>query len=112
MFNEYYDFKRGLDTRESVGIGGAIVRDDLGAGTVLYLAVILLSIAIFLGVFICVKSSWLVALVGVACMVTGYLYSDGPRPIAYTPYGELIAGVFMGPVIIYNELCSHAANSG
>ncbi|MDR1961128.1 MAG: 1,4-dihydroxy-2-naphthoate polyprenyltransferase, partial [Gracilibacteraceae bacterium] len=29
LFNEYYDYKRGLDTRESVGIGGTIVRDGL-----------------------------------------------------------------------------------
>src|SRR5690625_751773 len=26
MFNEYYDYKRGLDNEKSVGIGGTIVR--------------------------------------------------------------------------------------
>ena len=29
LFNEYYDYKRGLDHAESVGIGGGIVRDGL-----------------------------------------------------------------------------------
>ena len=29
LFNEYYDYKRGLDNAESVGIGGGIVRDGL-----------------------------------------------------------------------------------
>src|SRR5699024_3781495 len=29
MFNEYYDFKRGLDKEDSVGIGGTIVRDGV-----------------------------------------------------------------------------------
>ena len=29
LFNEYYDFKRGLDTADSVGIGGGIVRHGL-----------------------------------------------------------------------------------
>jgi 1,4-dihydroxy-2-naphthoate octaprenyltransferase len=100
VFNEYYDFKRGLDTKESVGIGGTIVRDGVGEKTVFYSAVILLIIAVLLGVFICFKSSWLIALVGVACMLTGYLYSGGPCPISSTPYGEFLAGVFMGPVII------------
>ncbi|KUK53815.1 MAG: 1,4-dihydroxy-2-naphthoate octaprenyltransferase [Desulfotomaculum sp. 46_296] len=38
MFNEYYDFKRGLDTAESVGIAGAITNDGVKANTVLYLA--------------------------------------------------------------------------
>ncbi|MDF9409707.1 1,4-dihydroxy-2-naphthoate polyprenyltransferase [Pelotomaculum isophthalicicum JI] len=100
IFNEYYDFKRGLDTMDSVGIGGAIVRDGIGAKTVFYSAIILLIITVFLGLFISFNSSWLVAIVGAACMLTGYLYSGGPWPIAYTPYGELVAGVFMGPVII------------
>src|SRR5699024_2774381 len=38
MFNEYYDFKRGLDTEHSVGIGGTIVRDGIAPKTVLRLA--------------------------------------------------------------------------
>ena len=29
MFNEYFDYKRGLDREGSVGIGGAIVRDGI-----------------------------------------------------------------------------------
>ncbi len=100
VFNEYYDYKRGLDTRESVGIGGVIVRDGFGEKTVFYSAIILLVIALLLGIFICYKSSWLVALVGAVCMLAGYLYSGGPRPIAYTPFGEITAGFFMGSIIV------------
>src|SRR5690625_2559682 len=35
LFNEYYDFVRGLDTEDSVGIGGAIVRHGMKPKTVL-----------------------------------------------------------------------------
>src|SRR4051812_31269103 len=35
MFNEYYDFKRGLDNEHSIGIGGAIVREGITPQTVL-----------------------------------------------------------------------------
>ena len=38
MFNEYYDFKNGLDNENSVGIGGTIVRDGIKPKTVLNLA--------------------------------------------------------------------------
>ncbi|HDR5033782.1 TPA: UbiA family prenyltransferase, partial [Bacillus anthracis] len=38
MFNEYFDYKRGLDHEGSVGIGGAIVRDGIQPKTVLNLA--------------------------------------------------------------------------
>ncbi|WP_210364807.1 1,4-dihydroxy-2-naphthoate polyprenyltransferase [Bacillus sp. REN3] len=100
MFNEYYDFKRGLDTEKSVGIGGAIVRHGIKPNTVLSLAFGLYGISVLLGVYICMSSSWWVAAVGVVSLAAGYLYTGGPLPIAYTPFGELVAGFFMGILII------------
>lgn len=100
MFNEYYDFKRGLDNEHSVGIGGSIVRDGIKPKTVMQIALCLYGIALLLGVYICIHSSWWLALVGLICMAVGYLYSGGPLPIAYTPFGELFSGFFMGMLII------------
>ncbi|OEH93141.1 1,4-dihydroxy-2-naphthoate polyprenyltransferase [Bacillus solimangrovi] len=100
MFNEYYDFKRGLDNENSVGIGGAIVREGVAPKTVLNLAFSFFGIATLLGVYICMNSSWWIALIGTICMIAGYLYTGGPYPIAYTPFGELVAGLFMGLIII------------
>ncbi|MCA0986457.1 1,4-dihydroxy-2-naphthoate polyprenyltransferase [Guptibacillus algicola] len=100
MFNEYYDFKRGLDHEGSVGIGGAIVRDGVRAETVLKLAFIFFGIAIFLGVYICLLTTWWIAVIGVVCMAAGYYYTGGPYPIAYTPFGEIAAGLFMGLILV------------
>lgn len=96
LFNEYYDFKRGLDTADSVGIGGGIVRHGLKPSNVLTVAFVLYGIAAILGVYICVNSSWWLVAIGVFGMAVGYLYTGGPLPIAYTPFGELFAGVLMG----------------
>ncbi|MCP8967589.1 1,4-dihydroxy-2-naphthoate polyprenyltransferase [Ectobacillus ponti] len=100
MFNEYFDYKRGLDHEGSVGIGGAIVREGVRPNTVLYLAYSFFGAAILLGVYICMNSSWWLAAIGLVCMAVAYLYTGGPLPIAYTPFGELTAGFFMGVVII------------
>ncbi|MET3697155.1 1,4-dihydroxy-2-naphthoate prenyltransferase [Bacillus oleivorans] len=100
MFNEYYDYKRGLDNEESVGIGGAIVRDGVKPETVLGLALSFFGIATLIGVYICMESSWWIAVIGIICMLVAYLYTGGPLPIAYTPFGELISGLFMGLIII------------
>lgn len=100
MFNEYYDFKRGLDSEHSVGIGGTIVRDGIKPKTVMQLALACYGIALLLGVYICANSSWYLALVGLICMAVGYLYTGGPLPISYTPFGELFSGLFMGMFII------------
>ena len=100
MFNEYYDYKRGLDTSESVGIGGAIVRHGVNADTVLRLGLLFFTIAVLLGIYISASTNWWIAFAGAVSMAVGYLYTGGPYPIAYTPFGELFAGVFMGLVII------------
>lgn len=100
MFNEYYDYKRGLDTEHSVGIGGTIVRDGIKPKTVLYLAFAFFAIAIILGIYISLTSSLWIAVIGFVSMIIGYLYTGGPLPIAYTPFGELFAGFLMGTVMI------------
>lgn len=100
LFNEYYDFKRGLDTEDSVGIGGAIVRHGMKPKTVLQLALGSYSVALLIGIYICANSSWWLALIGVMGMLVGYLYTGGPLPIAYTPFGELFAGLCMGSFFV------------
>jgi 1,4-dihydroxy-2-naphthoate octaprenyltransferase len=100
MFNEYYDYVRGLDNENSVGIGGTIVRDGVKPATVKNLALTFYVVSGILGVYICLSSSWWVAVIGLISMLFGYLYTGGPYPIAYTPFGELTAGLFMGTIII------------
>ncbi len=100
MFNEYYDYVRGLDTEKSVGISGTIVRDGIEPKTVLKIALIFFAIAIFLGLIIAIATSWTIALIGAFSMLVGYLYTGGPFPIAYTPLGEITSGLLMGTVII------------
>ncbi|WP_033543885.1 1,4-dihydroxy-2-naphthoate polyprenyltransferase [Planococcus sp. CAU13] len=100
MFNEYYDFARGLDNENSVGIGGAIVRNGVKPQTVLRLAFLLYAIAGVIGIYICYQTSWWLLVVGGIAMIIGYLYTGGPYPIAYTPFGELFSGLFMGFLIV------------
>ena len=99
LFNEYYDYKRGLDHAESVGIGGGIVRDGLQPKTIMQLALGLYGISLLIGIYICMNSSWWLAVIGLVCMLMGYLYG-GPLPISYTPFGELASGLLMGMGIV------------
>lgn len=100
LFNEYYDFKRGLDTADSVGIGGGIVRHGLKPKNVLTFAILLYIVAAFIGMYICMNSSWWLVVIGLFGMAVGYLYTGGPLPIAYTPFGELFSGLLMGTCFV------------
>lgn len=96
LFNEYYDYVRGLDTKDSVGIGGTIVHDGATPRFVMSLALGAYAIALLLGVYICCESSWWLAVIGACFMLIGYLYTGGPYPIAASPFGEIFAGLCMG----------------
>jgi len=100
LFNEYYDYKRGLDHEGSIGIGGSIVRDGFTPQQVLAVALGMYTIAALLGLYIAASTSWHLLWIGALSMLVGYLYTGGPLPIAYTPFGEIVAGLFMGYVII------------
>ena len=100
LFNEYYDYVRGLDTRDSVGIGGTIVHDGASPKFVMTLALGLYGLAALLGIYICYHSSWYLLLIGAFCMLIGYLYTGGPFPISSSPFGELFAGGFLGTGVI------------
>jgi 1,4-dihydroxy-2-naphthoate polyprenyltransferase len=100
MFNEYFDFRHGLDTPQTVGIAGAIVRGLVPASSVFKAATACYVIAFVLGLYIVFQTSPVVLLLGLASAAGGYFYTGGPRPIAYTPFGELEVFIFMGPVIV------------
>ncbi len=100
MFNEYFDYRRGLDDEHMVGIAGTIVRDGMSPKFVWRTAWTFIGISVALGVYICASTSWYIALVGVLCLLIAFFYSGGPKPLAYTPFGELAASVAMGPVIV------------
>ncbi len=100
MFNEYYDYRRGLDTPETIGIAGAIVSGVTSPCAVFAAAIGCLAAALALGIMIVLQTHPLVFVVGVICALAGYVYTGGPLPIAYTPLGELEVFIFMGPVMV------------
>ncbi len=100
MFNEYYDFKLGLDNEQSVGIGGTIVRNGVKPKVVLNIALAFYALSIIIGFYICYETSWWLAVVGIVSMAIGYLYTGGPFPIAYSPFGEVVSGFVMGMLLV------------
>ncbi|MFD2828931.1 1,4-dihydroxy-2-naphthoate polyprenyltransferase [Corticicoccus populi] len=110
MFNEYFDHKKGLDSKESVGIAGAIVRNGMRPKTVYMIAVAFYFTAALIGLYIAFQSSLWILVIGAVSMAVGYLYTGGPFPISWTPFGEIFAGLFMGTVIIMITFFIHTGS--
>jgi 1,4-dihydroxy-2-naphthoate octaprenyltransferase len=100
MFNEFYDERRGLDEAGTVGIAGTIVQGRMHARAVLLGALFCYTVALFLGVYLVAVGGWSILVLGCLSALGGYLYSAGPRPIAYTPASEVAVFLFMGVLIV------------
>ena len=100
LFNEYYDYKHGLDKVDSEGISGSIVKGNSSPKEVMVGALVLYALAFGLGLILTFMTSVYVLLVGLVCMLAGYFYTGGKYPIAYSPFGEVVSGFFMGTIII------------
>jgi len=100
MFNEFYDAQRGLDVAGTVGIAGSIVSGRVSSRRVLAGALLCYTMALFLGIYLIAVGGWPILVLGCLSALGGYLYSAGPRPIAYTPASEAAVFVFMGVLIV------------
>jgi 1,4-dihydroxy-2-naphthoate octaprenyltransferase len=64
-------------------------------------AIVVLSvIAIVVGLLLVAMRGWPVLAMGAASLLAALAYMGGPRPIAYTPWGEVTVFVFFGPVAV------------
>ena len=100
MFNEFYDEQRGLDTARSVGIAGSIVGGRMKARSVLIGALSCYTLALLFSIYLVYVGGWPILVLGCLSALGGYVYSAGPRPIAYTPASEATVFVFMGLMIV------------
>lgn len=100
MLNEYEDYHRGLDTHESVGNSGSIIFGHLTDRAVLRGALVTLSLALLCGLYLVITvTPWLLA-VGAVSVLGAFLYSGGPKAVAWTPFGEAQVFVLMGLLLV------------
>lgn len=98
MLNEYFDYRRGLDDHESLGIGGIIVTGEVSAATVWRFALVTYGLALILGLILVIYRGPLLLVMGLLGIIAGFLYTGGPYPLSSTPFGEMLVAVIMGPL--------------
>jgi len=82
------------------GLPRATANGWLSVGQVRTAIVLCCALAIAIGLPVVAVRGWPVLAIGLASIVAALAYMGGPRPIAYTPFGEFVVFVFFGLVAV------------
>ncbi len=96
LHNDAADSERGGDGPDRVGPARVTASGLLAASTVKRGALACFAIAALMGSYLVVIGGWPIFLLGVLSILSGWAYTGGPWPIAYTPLGEMFVVAFFG----------------
>ena len=103
LWNEYCDYKSGLDAKQKVGNAGSITKGHISPSAIMRMIKILILLPLLIGIYLSLNISLWYFPAGAFCILISFLYSGGPKPISRTPFGELASGVAMGLAIVLIE---------
>ena len=92
--------ERGAETGRRVGLPRATANGWLSPRDVKRAIVAAIVLAQIVALPLMIRGGWPIVATSVASTVAAWAYMGGPRPIAYTPWGELTVFVFFGLVAV------------
>lgn len=100
LINDYYDYRSGADSEQSLGPSMVIQRGLLTPEQVWRGGIVAFAIGGAIGLILVQLCGWPILALGIPSIAAGYFYTASPVSLAYVALGELTVFVFMGPVIV------------
>ncbi len=100
LANDYFDFKKGADTAERIGPTRITQAGLVKPETVRLSFIIAFALsALACGVLV-MRAGWPIAVIGIISIISGILYTAGPKPLGYIGLGDIFVLIFFGPVAV------------
>jgi 1,4-dihydroxy-2-naphthoate polyprenyltransferase len=106
--NDVGDFRRGADLVGRIGPPRVTTHGWLPASQVQAAASSSFALAFIPGAYLVVVGGWPIVAIGVASIAAGAVYTAGPRPVAYSGWGEAFVIVFFGLVAVGGTYYLHS----
>jgi len=100
LINDYSDFHRGADTADRKGPTRVTQSGLISPGTVLLGTAVAFAIALGSGAYLIARGGIPILAVGALSILSGILYTAGPKPLGYIGLGDLFVLLFFGPVAV------------
>ncbi len=98
--NDYLDFERGTDGLDRMGPQRAVASGWISVQAMRFATVGVLGLGFVVGLSLLYFGSWWLLLVGLSSIACAYLYTGGPRPLAYNGLGDCFVVLFFGFIAV------------
>ncbi len=98
--NDYSDFQKGADTTERQGPLRVTQAGLISPAGMLRATIFVFALAGLTSAYLVSSAGWPIAVIGIAAVVSGVLYTAGPFPLGYLGLGDLFVFIFFGPVAV------------
>ncbi len=96
LTNDYFDDRRGVDSAETLGQGGALQAGSLSHADIRNGIVVSFVLAVLCAVPVIIAVGPIVIGIGIASAAAAFFYTAGPFPLAYYALGEITVFLAMG----------------
>lgn len=104
--------QRGAETGKRVGLPRATANGWLAPRTVKSGIIVAIVLAQIIALPLMIRGGWPIVATSVSSTIAAVAYMGGPRPIAYTPFGEFTVFVFFGLVAVCGGYYVQAGSIG
>ena len=98
--NDVSDHERGTDRAGRLGLPRATALGLLTPGRVRAASRACFALATAVGLVLASRGGWPILVAGIAAAAAAMAYAGGPRPISYTPFGDVVVWLFFGLVAV------------
>ncbi len=100
LANDVFDYYRGVDVPERLGPMRVTASGLLSPRQVVIGLVGVLGVACMLGGYLFTVAGWPILVIGLSAIIAALAYTGGPFPYGYYGLGDLFVFVFFGPVAV------------
>ena len=96
LHNDVADAVRGADRPSRQGPPRVTALGWVSPARVRLATFVAFGLAALAGIYLVAVGGWPILALGVCSLIAGWAYSGGPRPISYSPFGEVCVVLFFG----------------
>lgn len=100
LVGEYFDFKKGVDRRDTYGGSRVLVESLLDPKHVFYAGIFCFVLSAAIGLIFFAIHGWPILLLGLVGIAGGFFYTAAPVGYKYLGLGDLCVFILMGPLMV------------